>query len=63
LRGIIDCSRPDFSNESRSILRCGPVLVPTMLPEGSAADIRAKPFDHGVAEIHPRDHLVARFTF
>jgi len=34
-----------------------------MLPEGSAADIRAKPFDHGVAEIHPRDHLVARFTF
>ena len=31
------------------ILRCGPVLVPI------AADIRVKPSDHRVADIHPRE--------
>ncbi len=43
LRGIIDCSRSDFSNEEGLILGCKPVLGPTMLSEGSAADIRVEP--------------------
>ena len=34
-----------------------------MLPEGSAAGIRAKPSDHRVADIHPKDHLITRFTY
>ena len=41
---------------------CGPVLGPTMQPEGSAADIRVNPSDHRVADIHSRGHLIARFT-
>ena len=42
--------------------RCKPVLVPTMLPEDSAADIGVKPSDHRVADLHPGGHLIARFT-
>ena len=34
-----------------------------LVPGGSAADIRVTPSDYRVAETHPRDHLIARFTF
>jgi hypothetical protein len=43
-------------------LGCEPVLVPTMLPGGSAADIGVKPCNGRVADIHLRGHLIARFT-
>ena len=59
----MDCSRPDFSNEGGLILRCEPVLVPIVPPEGSAAGIRVKPFDNGVADTHLRDHLIVIFTY
>ena len=41
---------------------CEPLLVPTRLPGGSAADIGVKPCDSRVADIHLRGHLIARFT-
>ena len=41
---------------------CEPVLVPTMLSEGSAAGMRVNSSDHRVADIHLRGHLIARFT-
>jgi hypothetical protein len=63
LGGIIDCPRLDFSNEGGLFLRCEPVLVPTMLPGGSAADIRVMSSDHGVADTHQRDHLIVIFTY
>ena len=44
-------------------LWCTPILVPTMLPGGSAADIRVKPSDSRVAEIHLRGHQIVRFAF
>ena len=59
----MDSSRPDFSNEGGLILRCEPVLVPIVPPEGSAAGIRVVPYDHGVADTHPRDHLMVIFTY
>ena len=62
LKSIIDCSRHDFSGEGVLSLRCGPILVPTMLPGGSAADIRVKPSNHRVADMHIRGHLIARFA-
>ena len=43
-------------------LRSEPVLVPIMLPEGSAADIGVNPSDYRVADIHPGGHLIARWT-
>ena len=52
-----------FYNEGGLVLRHEPVLAPTMLPEGSAADLRVKPSNHRVADIHPRDHLIAIFTY
>jgi len=45
------------------VLRCVPVLGPTMQPEGSAADLKVKPSNHRVADIHLRDHLIAIFTY
>ena len=62
LRGIIDCSRHDFSWDTVSIPTCRPVLAPTMLAGGSAADTGVKPSDHRVADIHLRSHLIAKFT-
>ena len=62
LRGIIDCSRHDFSWDRVSTPTCEPVLVPTMSPEGSAADIGVKLSDYRVAIIHLRGHLIAKFT-
>ena len=62
LRGIIDCSRHDFSQDRVSVPTCEPVLVPTMSPEGSAADIGVKLSDYRVAVIHLRGHLIAKFT-
>ena len=62
LRSIIDCPRHDFSQEGVLNLRCEPVLAPTMLPEGSAADIGVNPSDYRVADIHPGGHLMARWT-
>ena len=44
------------------VLRCEPVLVPALLPGGSAADIRVKLSDSRVADIHLRGQLIARFT-
>ena len=44
-------------------LRFEPVLVPTMLPEGSAANIGVKPSDHRVADICMRGYLIAKITF
>ena len=44
-------------------LRCQPVLVPTMPPGGSAADIGVNPCNHRVGDIHLRGHLIARFAF
>ena len=41
---------------------CEPVLVPTMLSEGSAAGMRVNSSDHRAADIHLRGHLIARFT-
>ena len=41
---------------------CEPILIPTTLPGGSAADIRVKPSNHRVAGMHIRGHLIARFT-
>ena len=61
-RGIIDCSRHDFSWDRVSILRCGSVPEPTMQPEGSAADIEVKPSDNRVADVHLRGHPIAKFT-
>ena len=43
-------------------LWCTSVLVPTMIPGGSAADIRVRPSDSRVADIHLRDQLIAQFT-
>ena len=62
LRSIIDCSRHDVSGEGWLILGVSPVLVPTMLSEGSAAGMRVTSSDHRVADIHLRGHLIARFT-
>ena len=62
LRSIIDCPRHDFSQEGVLNLRFEPVLVPTMLPEGSAADIGVNPSDYRVADIHPGGHLITRWT-
>ena len=61
LKSIIDCSRHDFSRDGLSP-RCEPILVPTMLLGGSAADIGVKPSSHRVADMHLRGHLMARFT-
>ena len=33
------------------------------MPGGNAADIRVKPSDYRVADIHLGGHLIARFTF
>jgi len=44
-----------------SILRCEPILVCTMLPGGSAADIRVMAFDSREADIHIRGQLIAKF--
>ena len=62
LRGIIDCSRHDFSWDRVSIPTCEPVLVPTMPPDGSAADIGVEPSNHRVAYIHLRGHPIAKIT-
>ena len=62
LRSIIDCPRHDFSGEGVLNLRCEPVLVPTVLPEGSAADMGVNLSDHRVVDIHPGGHLLARCT-
>ena len=59
---IADCSKHDFLGRGL-ILWCKPVPVPNMLPGGSAADIRVKPSDSRVADIHPRGQLIASFTF
>ena len=61
LRSIIYCSRHDVSGKGVVDPGCKPVLAPTMLPEGSAADIRVNLSDHRVAEIHSRGHLIVRF--
>ena len=55
---------PDMTFLGRGVLslRCGLILVPTMLPGGSAANIGVKPSDHRVADMHIRGHLIARFT-
>ena len=39
-----------------------PVLGLTMLPGGSAADVKVNLSDSRVSDIHPRGHLIARFT-
>ena len=62
LKVIIDCSRHDFSREGVVNVRPECVLVPTRLPEGSAAGTRVNPSDHRVADIHPGGHLIARCT-
>ena len=62
LKSIIDCSRHNFSGEGVLCLRCELILVPTTLLGGSAADIRVKPSNHRVADMHLRGHLIARFT-
>src|SRR5258706_14265357 len=61
-KSATDHSRHDFSGEGGLILRCEPVLVPTMPPGGGAADIRVKPCNSRVVDIHLRGHLIARFT-
>ena len=63
MRSINACSRHDFSREGVLTLRCGPVLVPTMLPGGSAADTRVRPSISRVPDIHLGGHLIARFAF
>ena len=62
LRSIIDCPRHDFSQEGVLNLRSEPVLVPTVLPEGSAADMGVNLSDHRVVDIHPGGHLLAGCT-